>query len=297
MNVKNPLTWIFRWFQTALKFISSRAKSGGGPSATGTTQQAPPQSHQGPKDPQQGTRSKGQLDSHLGEKRSIPRSILSKSREAQVAPIKNRESPVEEAQEALSPSAFGATNYPDGSSQLSSSSNQRISQSQVSALPPTLAPSKAPAVSLIQGDKPTVGGGSPKILPPAPTERVRSLTNPSSDSEASSQSPSSASSIPFAYDSKAPPQVDINPVSASPHTGSLERSIEKASDQLRKLSSSWKDETSQEKPGMEMRTMQHHRDEVDSCHGDKDDADQDSGSIMVGASHRTKHDSGTVHTL
>ncbi|XP_030840247.1 uncharacterized protein LOC105442128 [Strongylocentrotus purpuratus] len=277
---------------------SLRAKSGGGPSATGSTQQAPPQGHQGPKDPQQGARSKGQSDSHHhGEKGSMPQSILSKSRDARETPVKYQESPVEEAQEALSLSAFGATSHPDGSSPFSGSGS---SHKQAAALPPTLAPSKAPAVSLIQGERPAVAGGSPKIIPPASTERVRNLTNPSSDLETSNQS-SASSSIPFAYDTKAPAQVGINPVSASPCSGgSMEKSVtESASDQLRKLSSSWKDEASREKPGMEMRTMQHHRemDDDDSCHDDRDDASLDSGSSVDGGSQRTRHGSGTVHTL
>lgn len=231
----------------------------------------------------------------FSEKGSIPQPILSKSRDAQATPVKYQESPVEEAQEALSLSAFGATSYPDGSSPFSGSGS---SHKQAAALPPTLAPSKAPAVSLIQGERPAVAGGSPKIIPPASTERVRSLTNPSSDPETSNRS--SASSIPFAYDTKAPAQVGINPVSASPCSGSMEKSAtESASDQLRKLSSSWKDEASHhEKPGMEMRTMQHHTEMDDeSCHDDRDDASQDSGSSVDGGSQRTRHGSGTVHTL
>ena len=191
----------------------------------------------------------------------MPRPILTKSQaDRHAIASKGRESPIEQAQEALSPSAFAsssATSLPD-----------------VSMLPPSLAPSKAPPMSLIEGEKPAVRGESPKILPPASRERVRSLTSHSIDSDFSSQSRSSSvSSLPFVCDAKAPPQVDVNPVSASPHTSSMEAPMESATERLRKLSSSWKDGgPAHEEDGIEMRRMQQ-RDVFEGRHGNQDDVD------------------------
>ncbi|XP_072168396.1 protein CLEC16A-like [Diadema setosum] len=274
----------------------ARAKSGGGPPAAGPSQHAPSRFHQAPptsRDLQQGARSKGHADSYHGDKRSTPRAILSQSRrDSSPSAARHRESPVEQAQEALSPSAF-TSDRPEHATKCTSA-HQSVQSEPPHMLPPTLAPSKAPPVSLIKDERPAHKGGSPKILPPASTERVRSLslTNQNANFEPGAPMQAlSTSSIPFSYEAKTPPRVDVNPASASPQAIGLEKSLESATERLRKLSSSWGDDTVQEKDGIEMRTMQH-GEASGSYHGDGDDADVgDAGSSVDGSPRRMRYGS------
>ncbi|XP_038066895.1 protein CLEC16A-like [Patiria miniata] len=169
---------------------------------------------------------------------------------------------VEEAKDAMSPSAFGTPPIASQESfpiQLdfdsSSSGNvaaaadsddddntyQPMSEldTDQSTLPPTLSKSKAPPLTLIPSSD-SAGGNveSPKLLPPASEERVRSFSSTSSDSAKTSGPTSLPLVSPFAV--KSPATIDVNPISASADTSET-TPIESAQASLSRLSQSWKD--------------------------------------------------------
>nr|XP_006814698.1 PREDICTED: protein CLEC16A-like [Saccoglossus kowalevskii] len=84
---------------------------------------------------------------------------------------------IEQAQEATSPSAYSAHQ-----SHKESSDDTLSVESEQTTMSPILMPAKSPATLLIAGQTSTETG-SPKILPPTSTERVRSLSSASTGSE------------------------------------------------------------------------------------------------------------------
>ena len=176
---------------------------------------------------------------------------------------------IEEAHEATSPSAYDPLSARDdddphahffdgtgGSPRRHSSPYEQIETLGKGAvgfeIPASLAPSKAPPLSLLSTKEPSGSDiGSPVLLPPASEERVRSLSG-GMDLESSGVSATPS----FTYSPKAKAKVSVSPISASPVDRSPKESS--ASESLHRLKkkkkpSSSSSTTSEE--GIEMVTI------------------------------------------
>lgn len=130
---------------------------------------------------------------HSAGIRGSPRPIRVNREQVQQQQARSASPEVEQAQEVLAPSPSDI--YPDMNPAL---------------LPPTLTPCKQPQASLLHHPDNSASQDSPKLLPPASQERVRSLTGTSVDLDVVS-----GDQLHLFSDSKGPPQVDVTSVSAS----------------------------------------------------------------------------------
>ncbi|KAJ8036911.1 hypothetical protein HOLleu_17576 [Holothuria leucospilota] len=163
--------------------------------------------------------------------RSSPRPIRAATSDQGSHRIRSASPEVEQAIEALSPSA-----YQTDTTKL----NQALQAGPPppppppEALPPSLTPCKQPQTSLLHHPGNDPRQDSPKLLPPASQERVRSLTGTSSDLDSVG-----GSQWPLFSESKGPPQVNMNPALASSSPKDMDLEMGKsAKESLRKLSHS-----------------------------------------------------------
>lgn len=169
---------------------------------------------------------------HSTGPRSSPRPIRAATSDQGSHRIRSASPEVEQAIEALSPSA-----YQTDTTKL----NQALQAGPPpppppppEALPPSLTPCKQPQTSLLHHPGNDPRQDSPKLLPPASQERVRSLTGTSSDLDSVG-----GSQWPLFSESKGPPQVNMNPALASSSPKDMDLEMGKcAKESLRKLSHS-----------------------------------------------------------
>ena len=157
---------------------------------------------------------------------------------------------IEEAHEATSPSAYDPLSarededphghFFDGSpdsprrhsspfEQIEAQRKGAVGFEEHKQVPASLAPSKEPHMSLLASAREPSGRevGSPKLLPPASEERVRSLSGVSTDSDSATP--------PFPFSPKGKAKVGVNLASASPSKKDLDKSKESASESLHRL--------------------------------------------------------------
>ncbi|XP_070580658.1 protein CLEC16A-like isoform X2 [Ptychodera flava] len=175
---------------------------------------------------------------------------------------------VEQALEATAPSAFassvadvkrgpqtGAATAQQHDRSITAQGQEPIQDSESLAMSPSLSPAKAPPTSLLSNrQEPDNECGSPKILPPTSTERVRSLSNASAGSEGASYSQSNAENTQRLSFGKSQAQIDVNPANAKGASSSPGKSriTDIAKDSLTRFTQRERKPSTEDVDGIEM---------------------------------------------